>query len=112
MSDQVVFFHQACAPYVAGDIAGFSSAHAQALVDRGVASIHPPIGPAALPAEGQSADEFGALDRAQLVAFAAAHFGVTDVPAAEVTDDQLREALRSGTAPATAPAAKPAKAKA
>lgn len=97
MADNVaVQFVRSSAPYEAGDVAGFPSLQAQSLVDRGIAAFWPAKSAA-------PADQFTAMDRAALVAFARDKLGMTDDPPATVSDDQLRDALRRQAAQPAAP---------
>jgi hypothetical protein len=94
-----ILFHTAAAPYVAGDIAGFPPAQAQAFVDRGIATFH--TFPSANADEDEALDDaFAVMDRASLIAYGKEKLGMTDEPAADVSDDQLRDAIRAATAKA------------
>lgn len=107
MSDnRAVLFLRSFPPYEAGDVAGFTPALAQSFIDRSIATFHPagpaePV-PGGAPTPPSEPDQFAAMDRAALVAFAKANLGMTDEPPAETTDDQLRDALRQQATPAQA----------
>ena len=70
-------------PYEPGDVAGFPAVLAQRIVDRGVASF----------TDAAPAVDFAAMNRADLVRFAADALGIEDEPPAEVSDDELRAGL-------------------
>ena len=106
MADRAVLFTQGCAPYVAGDIAGFPDAKAQDLVDRGVAVFFGASTVAAAPLV-PTGDLFDTMDRAGLVTYGRDKLGLTDDPPASVSDDDLRDALRAKAAAEQAQAPAP-----
>ncbi len=96
---RAVRFHRGMAPYEAMDVAGFALAKAQDLVDRGIAEFWPPIAAAASPAEVVVDDVLTDMDRAALVAFAGKHVGTAEEPPADVSDDEIRSAIRGAVNP-------------
>ncbi len=89
---RAVKFHRGSSPYEAGDIAGFPEIHAQRYVDRGVAEFWPPVSASA--SNDAGLDILDAMDRLQLIEFGKTQLGILDVPAAAVSDDDLRGAIR------------------
>ena len=89
MSLQRVTFHHVYPPYYPGDVAGLSATLAANLRARGIVSYDDP----------KDEPDFAAMDRAALVAYGRLHHGLVDEPPAEVSDDDLREALGGAVPP-------------
>lgn len=101
---RAVLFHRSAPPYEAGDVAGFPLTLAQSFVDRRIATFHAFEADEPETATDDTAaldDAFSVMDRASLLAYGKEKLGMTDEPPAEVTDDQLRAALREAAAKST-----------
>ncbi len=93
-----VTFHHGSPPYEAGDTAGFPADVAARYVASGRAVyVKAQAAPAGDP------DDFDAMDRVALLAYARDHLGLVEAPPASISDDEIRAGLRAQAADASAP---------
>lgn len=99
MTSRAIVFHWAYPPHQPGDVAGFPQAIAEGLVARRIAEWadrlpEPPV-------------DFDAMSRDQLLGHAAKVLGLTEAPPEDVSDADLREALKAHAVGMPVPPAEP-----
>ncbi len=86
-ANRAIRFVRTSPPYHAGDVAGFAPARAQQFVDKGIA-----VYPDAKPVPELSFDD---MSRDDLVKHGRTVLGFDEDPPADVTDEQIRDALKA-----------------